>query len=46
MKAFGPIRTAALAGEAIQATKLFFELANNQGRGALDTEPETFGQLV
>jgi pimeloyl-ACP methyl ester carboxylesterase len=46
MKAFGPIRTAALAGEAIQATKLFFELANNQVRGALDTQPETFRQMV
>jgi pimeloyl-ACP methyl ester carboxylesterase len=46
IKAFDPIRAAALAGEAIQATKLFFDLANNQGRGAFDTQPETFRQMV
>lgn len=45
-KAFEPIRTAALAGEAIQAAKLFFELANNQGPGAFDTQPEAFRQMI
>jgi pimeloyl-ACP methyl ester carboxylesterase len=46
IKAFEPIRAAALAGEAMQAAKLFFELANNHGCGAFDTQPETFRQMV
>jgi pimeloyl-ACP methyl ester carboxylesterase len=45
-KAFEPIRTAAQAGEAIQAAKLFFELANNQGAGAFDIQPEAFRQMI
>jgi pimeloyl-ACP methyl ester carboxylesterase len=45
-KAFEPIRTAAQAGEAIQAAKLFFELANNQGAGAFDMQPEAFRQMI
>lgn len=46
VKAFEPIRTAALAGDAIQAAKLFFNLANNQGPDAFDAQPETFRQMV
>jgi pimeloyl-ACP methyl ester carboxylesterase len=46
IKAFEPIRAAALSGEAVQATKLFFDLANNQGSGAFDAQPETFRQMV
>jgi pimeloyl-ACP methyl ester carboxylesterase len=45
-KAFEPIATAAKAGEAVHATKLFFELVNNQGPGAFDTQPEAFRQMI
>jgi pimeloyl-ACP methyl ester carboxylesterase len=45
-KAFAPIRTAAQAGEAIQAAKLFFELANYQGPGTFDMQPEAFRQMI
>jgi len=45
-QAFAPIDTAAHAGEAIQAAKLFFALANNQGPGAFDTQPEAFRQMI
>lgn len=45
-QAFEPIRTAAQAGEAIQATKLFFELANYQGAGTFETQPEAFRQMI
>jgi pimeloyl-ACP methyl ester carboxylesterase len=45
-KAFEPIRTAAKAGEAMRAAKLFFELANNQGPGAFDRQPEAFRQMI
>jgi pimeloyl-ACP methyl ester carboxylesterase len=45
-QAFAPIDTAAHAGEAIQAAKLFFELANNSGPGTFDTQPEAFRQMV
>jgi hypothetical protein len=45
-KAFEPIRTAAKAGEPVQAAKLFFELANNQGPGAFDMQPEAFRQMI
>jgi len=45
-QAFAPIDTAAHAGEAIQATKLFFELANSQGAGAFDIQPEAFRQMI
>jgi pimeloyl-ACP methyl ester carboxylesterase len=46
VKAFAPIRMAAQAGEAIQATKLFFELAHSQGAGTFDTQPEAFRQMI
>ena len=46
IKAFEPIRTAALAGDVICAAKLFFDLANNQGPGAFDKQPQTFRQMV
>ena len=45
-QAFEPIRTAAHAGEAVQAAKLFFALGNNQGAGAFDTQPEGFRQMI
>ena len=45
-QAFEPIRTAAQAGKAIQATKLFFELANYQGAGTFETQPEAFCQMI
>jgi pimeloyl-ACP methyl ester carboxylesterase len=45
-QAFEPIRTAAHVGEAIQAAKLFFALANNQGPEAFDTQPEGFRQMI
>ena len=45
-QAFAPIDTAAHAREAIQAAKLFFELANNYGPGAFDTQPEAFRQMI
>jgi pimeloyl-ACP methyl ester carboxylesterase len=46
LQAFEPIRTAAHAGEAVQATKLFFELANYQGADIFETQPEAFRQMV
>jgi pimeloyl-ACP methyl ester carboxylesterase len=46
IKAFEPIRTAALAGDAIRAAELFFDLANNRGSGTFDTQPETLRQMV
>jgi len=46
INAFEPIRTAALAGDVVRAAKLFFDLANNQGSGAFDKQPETFRQMV
>ena len=45
-KAFEPLRSVAKAGEAIRATRLFFDLACNRGPGALDTQPEPFRQMV
>jgi pimeloyl-ACP methyl ester carboxylesterase len=45
-QAFQPIRTAALAGDVVLAARLFFDLANNQGSGAFDNQPETFRQMV
>jgi pimeloyl-ACP methyl ester carboxylesterase len=45
-KAFEPIRRAAQAGEAVQATKLFFELAHYQGAGTFETQPEAFRQMI
>jgi pimeloyl-ACP methyl ester carboxylesterase len=46
IKGFEPIHTAALAGDVVSAAKLFFDLANNQGPGAFDKQPETFRQMV
>src|SRR5262249_46003366 len=45
-QAFAPIDTAAHAGEAIQATKLFFAFVNNYGPGAFDAQPEAFRQMI
>jgi pimeloyl-ACP methyl ester carboxylesterase len=45
-QAFEPIRRAAHAGEAAQATKLFFELAYSQGAGTFETQPEAFRQMI
>jgi pimeloyl-ACP methyl ester carboxylesterase len=45
-KGFELVRLAAKAGEAIRATRLFFELANNEGSGALDSQSEPFRQMV
>jgi pimeloyl-ACP methyl ester carboxylesterase len=45
-KSFEPIRTAALSGDVIRAAALFFDLANNQGPGTFDQQPETFRQMV
>jgi pimeloyl-ACP methyl ester carboxylesterase len=45
-QAFAPIDTAAQAGEAIQATKLFVALANYQGASAFDIQPEAFRQMI
>jgi pimeloyl-ACP methyl ester carboxylesterase len=46
VQAFAPIRTAAQAGEAVHATKLFFELALYQGAGTFETQPEAFRQMI
>jgi pimeloyl-ACP methyl ester carboxylesterase len=43
---FEVLRAVAQAGEAVRATKLFFELVNNQGPGALDTVPDPLRQMV
>jgi pimeloyl-ACP methyl ester carboxylesterase len=43
---FEALRAVAQAGEAIRATRLFYELVNNQGPGALDTQPEPLRQMV
>src|SRR4029450_5113892 len=45
-QAFARIRTAAQAGEAIQAAKLFFELANYQGPGTFETQPAAVPHLI
>jgi pimeloyl-ACP methyl ester carboxylesterase len=45
-KGFGAVRATALGGDAIQATRLFYELANDQGPGALDAQPESFRQMI
>jgi pimeloyl-ACP methyl ester carboxylesterase len=45
-KAFAPIVTAAKAGDAMQATKLFFDWVNNQGAGAFDKQPEALRQMM
>ena len=45
-QAFESIRTAAQAGDAGQAAKLWFEWGNNQGAGAFDRQPEAFRQMI
>jgi pimeloyl-ACP methyl ester carboxylesterase len=45
-KALEPIGTAIQAGEVVQATKLFFEMVNNQGPGAFDRQPEALRQMI
>ena len=45
-KGFEALRRAAQAGDAIQATKLFYDLANDQGPDALDMQPEQCRQMV
>lgn len=44
-KALEPVRTAAKAGDAVQANKLFFDWVNNQGAGAFDQQPEAIRQM-
>jgi pimeloyl-ACP methyl ester carboxylesterase len=44
-KALEPVRTAVKAGDAVQATKLFFDWVNNQGAGAFDQQPEGVRQI-
>jgi pimeloyl-ACP methyl ester carboxylesterase len=45
-RGFEALRTKAQAGDAIGATRLFYELTNDQGPGALDVQPEPFRQMV
>jgi lipase len=45
-KAFEPIRMATKAGDAVQATKLVFDLVNNQGAGAFDQQPEAVRHMI
>jgi pimeloyl-ACP methyl ester carboxylesterase len=45
-RGFEALRRAAQAGDAIQATKLFYDLANDQVPGALDAQSEPFRQMV
>ena len=44
-KAFAPIVAAVKAGDAVQATKLFFDWVNNQGAGVFDKQPEDARQM-
>jgi pimeloyl-ACP methyl ester carboxylesterase len=45
-RGFEALRMKAQAGDAIGATRLFYELVNDQGPGALDVQPEPFRQMV
>jgi pimeloyl-ACP methyl ester carboxylesterase len=45
-KAFEALRMVAQTGDSIRATKLFFELVNNEGPGAVDTQPEPLREIV
>ena len=45
-RGFEVLRMVALSGDAIRATKLFYELVNNQGAGALDAQSEPLRQMV
>jgi pimeloyl-ACP methyl ester carboxylesterase len=43
--ALEPVRTAVKVGDAVQATKLFFDWVNNQGAGTFDQQPEVVRQI-
>ncbi len=45
-KAMASIVAAVKAGDAVQATKLFFDWVNNQGAGAFDKQPEALRQMM
>ena len=45
-KALAPVGGAVKAGDAVQATKLFFDVVNNQGAGAFDKQSETVRQMI
>jgi pimeloyl-ACP methyl ester carboxylesterase len=45
-KAMAAVRGAVKAGDAVQATKLFFESVNNQGAGAFAKQPEAVRQMI
>jgi pimeloyl-ACP methyl ester carboxylesterase len=44
-KALAAVGGAVKAGDAVQATKLFFDWVNNQGAGAFDQQPEAVRQM-
>jgi pimeloyl-ACP methyl ester carboxylesterase len=44
-QALAQVRTAVNAGDAVQATKVFFEWVNNQGPGTFDQQPEAVRQM-
>lgn len=44
-QALAQARTAVTAGDAVQATKGFFEWVNNEGPGAFDRQPEAVRQM-
>lgn len=43
--ALAHVRAAVNAGDAVQATKVFFEWVNNQGPGAFDQQPQAVRQM-
>jgi pimeloyl-ACP methyl ester carboxylesterase len=45
-KAMAAVGGAVKAGDAVQATKLFFDWVNNQGAGAFDKQPEAIRQML
>ena len=45
-KAMAAVGGAVKAGDAVQATKLFFDWVNNQGAGAFDKQPEAVRQMI
>jgi pimeloyl-ACP methyl ester carboxylesterase len=46
LKVLAAAREVVKAGDAVQATKLFFEWVNNQGAGAFDKQPEAVRQII
>jgi pimeloyl-ACP methyl ester carboxylesterase len=44
-RALEPVRTAVNAGDAVQATKVFFDWVNNEGADALDKQPEAIRRM-